>query len=93
MNLGLVSMILIVSSLTMILVMSTRIMATGAITSSSAKQILDNGQLFLVYGTAWKKEKTAEHVEMAVKTGFRFIDTACQPRHYKYVRRAKANNP
>ena len=36
----------------------------------------------LVYGTAWKKEETARLVSEAVKTGFRFIDTACQPKHY-----------
>ena len=34
------------------------------------------------YGTAWKKEKTAELVELALRTGFRGIDTACQPKHY-----------
>lgn len=36
----------------------------------------------LLYGTAWKKEQTAQLVEQAVKAGFRGIDTACQPRHY-----------
>jgi len=36
----------------------------------------------LIYGTAWKKDATAKHVSEAVKTGFRFIDTACQPKHY-----------
>lgn len=36
----------------------------------------------LVYGTAWKQEKTADLVEMAVLAGFRGIDTACQPKHY-----------
>jgi len=36
----------------------------------------------LVYGTAWKKDETARLVSEAVKTGFRFIDTACQPKHY-----------
>jgi diketogulonate reductase-like aldo/keto reductase len=36
----------------------------------------------LIYGTAWKKEKTAHYVSEAVKAGFRFIDTACQPKHY-----------
>ena len=36
----------------------------------------------LVYGTAWKKEETARLVSEAVKSGFRFIDTACQPKHY-----------
>lgn len=34
------------------------------------------------YGTAWKKEKTAELVELALRNGFRAIDTACQPKHY-----------
>ena len=36
----------------------------------------------LLYGTAWKKEKTADLVTAAVKYGFRGIDTACQPKHY-----------
>ena len=36
----------------------------------------------LIYGTAWKKERTAGLVEKAVKLGFRGIDTACQPKHY-----------
>lgn len=36
----------------------------------------------LLYGTAWKKQKTEELVRLAVETGFRGIDTACQPKHY-----------
>ncbi len=36
----------------------------------------------MLYGTAWKKERTAQLVEQAIKQGFRGIDTACQPRHY-----------
>jgi diketogulonate reductase-like aldo/keto reductase len=36
----------------------------------------------LLYGTAWKKSDTAVLVELAIKTGFRGIDTACQPKHY-----------
>ncbi|WP_428737457.1 aldo/keto reductase family protein [Sulfurimonas sp.] len=36
----------------------------------------------ILYGTAWKKEKTTELVAKALRTGFRGIDTACQPRHY-----------
>lgn len=36
----------------------------------------------LIYGSAWKKEKTAELVETAIMSGFRGIDTACQPKHY-----------
>jgi len=37
----------------------------------------------MIYGTAWKSEQTAELVEKAIETGFRGIDTACQPRHYR----------
>lgn len=36
----------------------------------------------LLYGTAWKKERTADLVEKALTLGFRGIDTACQPKHY-----------
>lgn len=36
----------------------------------------------IMYGTAWKKEKTAECVIAAIRAGFRGIDTACQPKHY-----------
>ncbi|RYH29005.1 aldo/keto reductase [archaeon] len=36
----------------------------------------------IIYGTAWKKERTAQLVEQAVRAGFRAIDTACQPKHY-----------
>eukprot|EP01062_Namystynia_karyoxenos_P016927 TRINITY_DN16236_c0_g1_i5.p3 TRINITY_DN16236_c0_g1~~TRINITY_DN16236_c0_g1_i5.p3 ORF type:complete len:359 (+),score=94.76 TRINITY_DN16236_c0_g1_i5:398-1474(+) len=36
----------------------------------------------LVYGTAWKKNRTARLVAHAIRAGFRGVDTACQPRHY-----------
>jgi len=36
----------------------------------------------IIYGTAWKKNRTKDLVELAVRTGFRAIDTACQPKHY-----------
>lgn len=36
----------------------------------------------LIYGTAWKQERTAALVEKAILCGFRGIDTACQPKHY-----------
>lgn len=36
----------------------------------------------MIYGTAWKKEETANLVYQALKEGFRGIDTAGQPRHY-----------
>jgi len=35
-----------------------------------------------LYGTAWKEERTAGLVEMAIRAGFRGIDTANQRRHY-----------
>jgi diketogulonate reductase-like aldo/keto reductase len=35
-----------------------------------------------LYGTAWKEERTAGLVELALRTGFRAIDTANQRRHY-----------
>jgi len=37
----------------------------------------------IIYGTAWKKERTADLVETAVLAGFRGIDTAGQPKHYE----------
>lgn len=37
----------------------------------------------LVYGTAWKKERTADLVYGALKAGFKGVDTAAQPRHYQ----------
>jgi diketogulonate reductase-like aldo/keto reductase len=37
----------------------------------------------IVYGTAWKKERTAALVSEALNAGFRGIDTACQPKHYE----------
>jgi diketogulonate reductase-like aldo/keto reductase len=35
-----------------------------------------------LYGTAWKEDRTAALVELAIKAGFRGIDTANQRRHY-----------
>lgn len=36
----------------------------------------------IIYGTAWKKDRTAALVTQALLTGFRGIDTAAQPKHY-----------
>jgi diketogulonate reductase-like aldo/keto reductase len=38
--------------------------------------------LDFLYGTAWKEERTPALVELAVRMGFRGIDTANQRRHY-----------
>lgn len=48
--------------------------STSAAGSSSVPRI--------IYGTAWKKERTADLVQLAIRKGFRAIDTACQPKHY-----------
>jgi len=36
----------------------------------------------ILYGTAWKKERTTELVIEALQVGYRGIDVACQPKHY-----------
>ncbi len=36
-----------------------------------------------IYGTAWKKDATADLVYLALNAGFRAIDTANQPKHYQ----------
>src|SRR3954451_5779998 len=35
-----------------------------------------------LYGTAWKEERSAELTELALRNGFKGIDTANQRRHY-----------
>lgn len=37
----------------------------------------------LIYGTAWKKDATADLVYQALSAGFTGIDTANQPKHYQ----------
>lgn len=34
----------------------------------------------MLYGTAWKKDRTTDLVVSAVSKGFRGVDTACQPK-------------
>lgn len=36
----------------------------------------------IIYGTAWKTADTERLVTLAIRLGFRGIDTACQPKHY-----------
>ena len=40
-------------------------------------------RLPLLYGSAWKEDQTAMNVVDAVLAGFRGVDTACQPQHYR----------
>lgn len=49
---------------------------------SSALAIQKDGKPYMIYGTAWKKDETSRLVSEAIHAGFRFIDTACQPKHY-----------
>eukprot|EP01013_Petalomonas_cantuscygni_P024838 TRINITY_DN46559_c0_g1_i1.p1 TRINITY_DN46559_c0_g1~~TRINITY_DN46559_c0_g1_i1.p1 ORF type:complete len:344 (-),score=42.98 TRINITY_DN46559_c0_g1_i1:171-1202(-) len=44
----------------------------------------------LIYGTAWKKDRTTDLVGQALRAGFRGIDTACQPKHYDEARVGEA---
>ena len=37
----------------------------------------------MLYGTAWKKDRTATLVIQALEAGFRGVDVAAQPRHYR----------
>ena len=37
---------------------------------------------YLIYGTAWKKDRTRALVKQALLSGFQGIDTAAQPKHY-----------
>lgn len=37
----------------------------------------------MIYGTAWKKENTPQLVYEALIHGFKGVDTACQPKHYR----------
>lgn len=46
---------------------------------ASANQIIPA----FLYGTAWKRERTADLVYKALDSGFKGIDTACQPKHYQ----------
>jgi len=56
--------------------------STVLVAAISASSILNSGKAYLIYGTAWKKGETKRLVSEAVHAGFRFIDTACQPKHY-----------
>ncbi len=51
--------------------------------SQPMKQLPWPEKAWLMYGTAWKKERTAALVETALKHGFVAIDTANQPKHYQ----------
>ena len=52
--------------------------AAGPDSRPSARAMIPD----FLYGTAWKEDRTAALTELALRTGFRGIDTANQRRHY-----------
>ena len=56
--------------------------AVGTVLSTSIATTAGVVMPRMIYGTAWKKERTCDLVIAAVRAGFRGIDTACQPKHY-----------
>jgi diketogulonate reductase-like aldo/keto reductase len=57
-------------------------MSTSALSHPHSLNTPPNTMPKFLYGTAWKKERTADLVYEALKAGFRGVDTAAQPRHY-----------
>lgn len=49
---------------------------------ASEESMIATKRPYIIYGTAWKKDDTASLVFQAINAGFRFVDTACQPKHY-----------
>lgn len=61
-----------------------RSMAQSALSSPMTLKNSSNTKIpKLVYGTAWKTDRTADLVYQALKAGFRGVDTAAQPKHYQ----------
>lgn len=56
--------------------------AVSALVISDSMFISHSSLPDFLYGTAWKEERTAALVELALRAGFRGIDTANQRRHY-----------
>lgn len=64
---------------------SERVTKSSTILSATSRNTFPNNMASIpaiIYGTAWKKERTAALVEQAIRAGFRGVDTACQPKHY-----------
>ena len=64
-----------------------KLIFTLPLAAAQQASLIDNGcrpasQPPMIYGTAWKKEKTDKLVQLALKKGFRAIDTAGMPEHY-----------
>ncbi|KAA8904184.1 NADP-dependent oxidoreductase domain-containing protein [Sphaerosporella brunnea] len=68
-----------------LLLQQHRKMSSSSSSSTQPHLTLPSGAAhpYLLYGTAWKNEQTTALVLEALNAGFRGIDTACQPRHYR----------
>lgn len=53
-----------------------------AAAAASASRAASLAMPRIMYGTAWKAERTADLVAQALGVGYRGVDTACQPKHY-----------
>ena len=61
---------------------ASRSSSSRRVYSSISEATIQPNEISIIYGTAWKKDRTKELVVNAIKKGFRVIDTACQPKHY-----------
>ncbi len=65
----------------------TDMLAHAAGTTAAAARAASGSRLAsmprILYGTAWKAERTADLVEQAFEAGFRGVDTAGQRKHYR----------
>ena len=60
--------------------------------SSIMKAFISPSSIKIMYGTAWKKQRTKDLVSLAIRSGFRAIDTANQPKHYSEILVGQAVN-
>ncbi|OAX81304.1 hypothetical protein ACJ72_04358 [Emergomyces africanus] len=60
-----------------------KLLLRPALTSATGTLAPPTAIPVFLYGTAWKKERTADLVYQALSTGFKGIDTAAQPKHYR----------
>ncbi|EEQ91840.2 aldo-keto reductase [Blastomyces dermatitidis ER-3] len=60
-----------------------KLLLRPALSSATATLPAPTAIPIFVYGTAWKKDQTADLVYQALSAGFKGVDTAAQPKHYR----------
>ncbi|PGH21327.1 hypothetical protein AJ80_03378 [Polytolypa hystricis UAMH7299] len=60
-----------------------RLLLRPALSATTTPPTRQSSIPVFLYGTAWKKDSTADLVYKALCNGFRGIDTAAQPKHYR----------